>query len=152
MHAKLLTFHRCLFSFGIVSLLSISTANAQSASPTPSPTPGEDFQACLPVADCVTNGLPAVIDSCYAATPACVSTNHDKTVVSAEQIANRAIAARQCDTKTFTTKGRCQLCFRTAQLPLRARYDAVLFHGLLGYATRIVENAMHTKCDSLPTR
>ena len=130
-------------------LVSANAASAQTATPTPNP---ENFQSCLPVEDCITNGLTPAIDSCYSASPACVSTNHDKTAVTADQVADRAIAKRGCDTRTFTYKGQCNQCYRNAALPLRFRYDGTLFHGLLAYATKIIENAKHVKCDSLPTR
>ena len=142
---------RCCTAFAFLTL-SYSAAFAQEATPSPTPLPAEDFQACLPVQDCISNGASTLIESCYSATPSCQSSNHEKNLVSAEQLADRAIAKLQCNTKSFNTRGSCARCFDRASLPLISRYDGDLFHGILGYARRLVVNARHLKCDSLPVR
>ena len=134
----------------LILLVSAGSAGAQEATPTPTPAP-ENFQSCLPVQDCVTNGLAPLVDGCYTSNPACTSANHDKNAVTADEIAQRAISARKCDTRTFTRRSSCGQCYRAAALPLRFRYDGALFHGILAYATKIIQSTMHEKCDSLPS-
>src|SRR5260370_37076 len=66
---------------------------------------------------------------CHSADPFCGS-NLDGFAVSSTDLAYRAIALRECDTKHFETLKGCYKCYAQAGLVLRSRLDAPLFHGL----------------------
>ena len=138
--------------FALIACCGSSLAQADNSSRNQSPIDLAKVTACAPVQDCVSNGQAALVESCCAATPACVSDNHNRDSVTPELLAQRAIAARGCSTKQFTLRGPCNACFRGAGAMLSERYNFALFQGLLGYARGIVLKTQHDTCDALPTR
>jgi len=104
--------------------------------------------ACSTVRSCITTGVPQTMTSCLAATPACTLETPDKFGVTAQQLADRAIAKAKCSTKT--TRRKCNVCYAAAKLPLQYRFKFDLFHGLLGQAVSLIEIERKAVCPALP--
>ncbi len=105
---------------------------------------------CETVQSCIDAGVQSSILGCFAATPTCTQKNHDNFAVSASTLAARAVATKKCDTKTFTKRGACNVCFAAAKEPLRDRFYGKLFHGLLAQTVKEVEQLRRAKCLTIP--
>lgn len=108
--------------------------------------------ACIAMSDCIDNGVPTEAQSCQTANPDCTVTAKyglDSYAVTAGELADRATRLKGCGTKTFKTRGACNACFSTAEVPLELRTDGSLFHGILARAIGIMESARKAKCSKI---
>lgn len=108
--------------------------------------------ACIPAQDAVDNGLPDLISDSVSNAAGCAPAGEygqDIFAVSSGQIADRAIAKRKCMTKTFTKRGACNGCFKSAKALLKIRFSGDLFHGVLANAVSLIEDQREATCSSL---
>lgn len=74
-------------------------------------------------------------------------------VVTADQLADRAIKAMKCDTRKFLTRKECNQCFVTAAAPLKQKFDKSLFNGLLSKSNLLIAKKKEVVCSiSIPKR
>jgi hypothetical protein len=103
-------------------------------------------EECQTVQACVADQVPQIVSSCAQTTPTCISKSNDRFALTADVLADRAVKRLKCDTKTFKTTRACNICFETAKLPLKSRYNGILFHGMLATAVSIVEDTRKEIC------
>lgn len=127
-------------------------AVAQEATPTavPTSTAIPAGVICPTVQSCVTEQVPAVLQSCLAADPACTLRQPYRFALTAADLATRAIEARKCTDPIFLqSKIQCNACYRAAKRPLSVRAAGALFRGLIGQSVRIVEQKRKEVCSPL---
>lgn len=67
-------------------------------------------------------------------------------VVTSQDLADRAIQAGQCFQQGKVSAKKCRQCFDQASLPLRQKFDGVLFRGMLARAYENIKRQRNTFC------
>lgn len=109
-------------------------------------------EACVPAQDAVDNGIADLISDAVEGAAGCSPAGtygEDKFAISAGQLADRAIAKRNCMNKDFSKRKSCNGCFQSAKALLRIRFDGDLFHGLLANAVSLIEAQRLEKCSAI---
>ncbi len=146
--------NRFLIALSVFASVEIGPAVAEGVDPTPTPTPTATAQPkgplCPATQACVSQQVPQVLQSCFAADASCTLKQSDRFALTAEDLANRAIASRNCTESEFlTSKKKCNFCYQRAKKPLSLRASGVLFRGLVAQAVKIVEAKRVEACSGL---
>ena len=146
--------NRFLISLVVVASAGVGPVVAQSVDPTPTVFPTATAQPkgplCPTTQACVSQQVPQVLQSCFAADPSCTLKSSDRFALTAEDLANRAIDARNCtDSKFLTSKKKCNVCYQRAKKPLSVRAAGFLFRGLVAQAVKVVEAKRVEACSGL---
>ena len=143
-----------LITLSFLASAGIGPVAVQSEDPTPTVTPTATARPkgplCSATQACVDQQVPQIVQSCLAADTACTLEGSGRFAMTAEDLANRAIDAENCNKARFlTSKRKCNLCYQTAKKPLSTRAAGVLFRGLIGQAVRVIEAKRVEICSAL---
>ncbi len=145
--------NRFLIALSVFASVEIGPAVAEGVDPTPTPTPTATAQPkgplCPATQACVSQQVSQVLQSCFAADASCTLKQSDRFALTAEDLANRAIASRNCTAELVTSKRQCNSCYQRAKKPLSLRASGVLFRGLVAQAVKIVEAKRVEACSGL---
>jgi hypothetical protein len=136
-----------------VDLTASPTAtSAPTASATVTVTPGTPVPTvapCASVQSYIETQVPAVVTASASSFPAC-TVKPERFVVTAGQLATRALALRRCDQPSaLRSRLACSLCYERAKNPLRVRYKGELFRGLLSTAVKAIEEQKKAVCRAI---
>ena len=131
-------------AFAVYAFVPCLAAAATKATPTPAPTPQA---ACYQMQDCVDQAVSPIASACRAGVEC--NRDNDKFVITAGELAQRAIDHWKCDTKVFKTRGLCIRCYNKAKSAVRDRMGAFLFRGFMSFANWNIENSKDTRCNAM---
>jgi hypothetical protein len=146
------------YKIGLALAIAVcGVAVAEEVTPTPTAIPTVTSTprgpSCPSVQSCVSEQVPAVMQSCLAVDQSCTPKRPDRFALTASDLAARAIEAKKCtDPISLQSKIQCNACYRAAKRPLSVRRAGVLFHGLIAQSLKIVEQRRIEACSSLTNK
>jgi hypothetical protein len=111
--------------------------------PTPTPTPSPTPSDCQALSSCLSAGIDTVMNTCQASATSCTQ-HSDAYVLTAAEIADRAISSQHCE--LHHSRAACRRCFAKARKLLGGGRNQALLQDVTVQAQMVVLDSMAATC------